>query len=89
MDTQQNLTTFRRVINEVFNQGNYQVLPELFNPDFDEHQFGLHATLTGIQSDVSYLRSKFPDLCLTIEDMAAVEDKVWVRMTARGTNTVG
>jgi len=28
----------------------------------------------------------FPDIRLTIEDEAAVGDKVWIRMRARGTN---
>jgi predicted ester cyclase len=89
MDAEKNKAVLGRVITEVFNQGNYQVLPDLFNPDFIEHQFGLHPTIAGIQSDVEYLRRSFPDLKLTIEDMATTEDKVWVRMTARGTNTGG
>jgi predicted ester cyclase len=85
----ENKAVFTRMISEVFNQGQYQVLPELFTPDYIEHQFGLHTTLAGMQSDVEFLRSTFPDLVLTIEELAAVDDKVWARMTARGTNTVG
>ena len=89
MDTEKNKTVFRRVIAEGFNQGNYQVLPELFNPDFIEHQFGLHPTIAGVQSDMEYLRQKFSDFTLTIEEMTDVEDRVWARMTARGTNDGG
>ena len=89
MDTERNQAVFRRVIGEVFNQGNYQNMLELFNPDFIEHQFGLHATIAGFRSDIEKLRSDFPDLNLTIEEMVAVEDKVWVRMSARGTNSTG
>ncbi len=84
-----NKSVFRRVIDEVFNQGNYSVLPELFEPDFIEHQFGLHPTLAGVQTDVEFLRRTFPDLHLTIEDLIADGDHVWARMTARGTNSVG
>ncbi len=89
MNTEHNKDVFRRLITQGFNQGNYQVLPDLFNPDFIEHQFGLHPTIAGVQADIEFLRRNFPDLCLTIEELAAVEDKVWARMTARGTNTVG
>lgn len=89
MNTDQNINVFRRVISEGFNKGNYQVLSESYNPDFVEHQFGLHATISGIQSDIEFLRRKFPDFSLTIEDWDARNDKVWVRMTARGTNSGG
>jgi predicted ester cyclase len=84
-----NKSKFRRVIDEVFNKGNYSVLPQLFEPDFIEHQFGLHPTLAGVQADVEFLRHTFPDLHLTIEDLIADGDQVWARMTARGTNSVG
>ena len=89
MDTQHNQAVFRTVIAEAFNKGNYSVLPACFNPDFIEHQFGLHATIAGMQGDILFLRTAFPDFNLTIEDMAADGDKVWVRMTARGTNLGG
>jgi predicted ester cyclase len=89
MSAEQNQAAFRRVIDEAFNKGNYTVLPELFEPDFVEHQFGLHATIEGMQGDIQYLRRAFPDFALTIEDMVTDGDKVWARMTARGTNRGG
>jgi predicted ester cyclase len=89
MPATQNQTAFRRVIAEAFNKGNYQVLPECFNPNFIEHQFGLHPSLRGMESDISFLRAAFPDFNLTIEDMVADGDKVWARMTGRGTNLGG
>jgi predicted ester cyclase len=89
MDTEHNLEIFRRVIEEIFNQEKYEVLPELFEPDFVEHQFGLHPTFEGITRDIQFLHKAFPDLHLTIEDIAADGDKVWGRMTARGTNLGG
>jgi len=42
-----------------------------------------------MQNDIQYLRTAFPDFNLTIEDLVADGDKVWVRMTARGTNLGG
>lgn len=89
MTTDQNQTTFRQVIEEAFNQGNYSVLRDSFNPDFIEHQFGLHPTIEGMQGDIQFLRTAFPDFTLTIEDIVADGDKLWARMTARGTNRGG
>jgi predicted ester cyclase len=77
------------VIAEAFNKGNYQAVQDHFNPNFIEHQFGLHPNIEGMQSDIRYLRTAFPDFTLTIEDMVAQDDKVWARMTARGTNRGG
>lgn len=89
MNADQNLRIARRVIDEAFNQGNYAVLQECFHPGYVEHQFGLHTTLEGLQKDITFLRIAFPDFYLTIEDMAADDDKVWMRMTGRGTNLGG
>jgi predicted ester cyclase len=89
MSSEQNQATFRRVIEEAFNRGNYDVLHDCFIPNFVEHQFGLHPTIEGMQSDIQFLRTAFPDFNLTIEDMVADGDKVWARMTARGTNLGG
>ena len=89
MSAQQNQAAMRQVIAEAFNKGNYEVLRQHFNPDFIEHQFGLHPTIEGVQGDIQFLRTAFPDFKLTIEDMVADGDKVWVRMTARGTNNGG
>jgi len=89
MNTEHNLEVFRRVIEEIFNEQKYEVLPELFEPDYIEHQFGLHPTFDGMMSDIQFLHRAFPDFNLTIEDLAASNDKVWGRMTARGTNLGG
>ena len=89
MSAQQNQVAMREVITEAFNQGHYAVLHKHFRPDFVEHQFGLHATIEGMQGDIQFLRTAFPDFTLTIEEMVGEADKVWVRMTARGTNRGG
>lgn len=75
-----------RVIEEGFNKGNYDALDALFAPDYQEHQFSLKSTLEGFKEDIRSLRSSFPDFHLTVEDIVADADKVWIRMTARGTN---
>jgi len=89
MSTEQNQTAFHQVITEAFNNGNFDVLYEHFCTNFIEHQFGLHPTIEGLKGDIQFLRTAFPDLSLTIEDMVADGDKVWARMVARGTNLGG
>ncbi|MCB9454112.1 MAG: ester cyclase [Anaerolineaceae bacterium] len=86
MSSERHQEMFRIVIEEAFNKGNFDVLDELFAPDYTEHQFGLKPTLDGMKEDFAFLRRAFPDLHMTIEDMIADEDTVWGRMTATGTN---
>lgn len=87
MSNEQMQAAVRRVIEEVFNQGSYGVIAEVFAPDFIENQFGLHATFAGMQRDIEGLRAIFPDLQLTIEEMAVSGDRVLTRATARGTHS--
>ncbi len=87
MSADQNQAVLRRVIEEVFDQGHYDVLDALVAPNYQEHQFGLQKTLDGFKQDIQHLRAAFPDIHHTIEDMVADGDKVWMRMTAQGTNT--
>ena len=89
MSAGQNQAAFREVIVEASNQGHYGVLRQHFRLDFVEHQFGLHPTIEGMQADIQFLRTAFPDFNLTIEEMVEAGDKVWARMTARGTNLGG
>jgi predicted ester cyclase len=86
MIAESSLEVFRMVIEEGFNKGNYGALDALFAPNYQEHQFGLKATLEGFKKDIQSLRAGFPDFRLTIEETVADGDKLWVRMTARGTN---
>ena len=86
MTVSQNQEVLRSVIEEGFNKGNYDALDALFAPSYHEHQFGLKTTLEGFKEDIQYLRGGFPDLHLTIEDMISNADRVWIRMTAQGTN---
>ena len=87
MSTEQNIATFRRVIEEGFNRGNMDALDDCFAPSYLEHQFDLPPTLEGFKGSIHYLRNTFADFSLTIEDMVAEGDKVWVRMTGRGTHS--
>jgi predicted ester cyclase len=87
MSAEQNITIFRRVIEEGFNKGNVETLDACFPPTYIEHQFDLPSTLEEFKGSIRYLRNTFADFSLTIEDIVAEGDKVWARMTGRGTHS--
>jgi predicted ester cyclase len=89
MSVEQHMAIFRRVIEEGFNQGNLTALDECFSPTYTEHQFDLPSTLEAFKGSIRYLRETFLPFSLTIEDMVADGDKVWARMTGRGTDSKG
>jgi predicted ester cyclase len=87
MSGEQNVQAFRRVIEEAYSQGKVGVLDEVMAADFVEHQAGIvPPTVEGVKRSIVFLRSAFPDLNLTIEEIVAVGDKTWARITARGTH---
>jgi predicted ester cyclase len=87
MSAEQNIAILRRVIEEGFNKGNMRALDDCFASTYKEHQFDLPPNLEGLKGSIQYLRDTFSDFSLTIEDLIADKDKVWVRMTGRGRNT--
>lgn len=89
MSKEQNKEIFRRVIDEGFNKGNFESLNNLYLPTFTEHQFDMPETIEGLKETIHYLRDTFSPFSLTVEDMAADGDKVWARMTGRGTDNKG
>jgi predicted ester cyclase len=86
MTDAENGTVFRRVIDEGFNQGHVDALDDCFSRTFEEHQYGMPPGLPGLKSAIAGLRRAVPDLTLSIDEMVSTGDKVWARMTARGTN---
>ena len=84
---EKNKQVFRQLIEEGFNNGNLGALDELCTPDFIEHQEGIMPpTVKGLKGAILSLRTPFPDLVLTIEEIIASGDKTWARITGRGTH---
>jgi predicted ester cyclase len=78
---------YRRLIQVGFTEGDVAVVDDLFAPGFVEHQAGVRpANAEGVKGLITYLHSALPDLTCTVEDLAAVDDKVWGRLRARGTH---
>ena len=89
MQTEQNKALYRQFVEEVFNRGNTSAIDKLVAPDFVEHEElppGLPTDREGVKQLSIMLRSAFPDLKATIDDMLAEGDKVAARMTWRGTH---
>lgn len=90
MSSVTNEQLFRRVIDEGFSRGDLAVFDELVAPGCVEHQaHGPDMPTTGPAAPravAESLRRAFPDLTLTIEDLAADGDKVWARIRAAGTH---
>ncbi len=83
----ENEEVFRRVIEEGFNKGNLTALDELFASNFTEHQDGfVPPNVEGVKGAIVGLRTPFPDLELTIDEIVASGDKTWARITGRGTH---
>jgi len=82
-----NADAFRKVIEEGYNRGNLAALDELFTPDFIEHQDGIFPPkLDGLKKSIRGLRTGFPDLHLTMEEIWEVGDRTIARITATGTH---
>lgn len=90
MTTQDNISTLRRFIDEMINQGNLTVIDEVLTPDFVEHEQlppGITPGREGVKHLFTMLRAGFPDLRADIEQVVAQDDLVVLRMTWRGTHT--
>ncbi len=84
MATETNKATVRRYYEQVYNQGNSNLLEELVSEDYVEHSpFPGHGQgAAGLKQRVETLQNAFR-ANFTIEDMIAEGDKVVVRWTNR------
>ena len=78
----------RRAYEEVFNSGNLAAAEEYFGPDFFNYAGPPdwpHGP-EGIRRTVTMLRTAFPDLHYTIEEVVVEGETIAARWTARGTH---
>jgi steroid delta-isomerase-like uncharacterized protein len=89
MSTEENKARSRRFFEEVWGKGNLDVIDELTDPSFVDHNAppGLPPGLEGFKQFVVMYREAFPDIKVTVDDVIAEGDKVVIRWTAQGTNT--
>ncbi len=90
MSEADNLATFRRYVDEVFNAGNLAVVDEIFAPDYHSHHndpVALPPGPEGVKQFVAATRDGFPDLTMTLDDSFGSGDMIASRWTLRGTNS--
>jgi steroid delta-isomerase-like uncharacterized protein len=85
--SERNKAFMRRGIEEVWNEGDFDVVNELLASDFVSHlpHDELHGP-EGVKQYFGMLRRAFPDIHFTIEDQIAEGDLVVTRWTARATH---
>ena len=88
MGTDESKAIACRIVEEVLNRGNLAVVDELFAPDYLDHspRPGQWAGAQGYKYSIISLRTAFPDLRHTIDDVIAEDDRVMLFLTARGTH---
>jgi predicted ester cyclase len=78
---------FRILIEEGFGKGDVTVFNNHSSQDFVERQYGfIPPNVEGVKKAIASLHRAFPDFSMFIEDLVVADDKVWGRMTARGTH---
>ena len=87
MSAEENRTLIQRVFAEGFNQGRLTVVDEVFAPNFlDRSTPSQFPGTEGVKEYIRAVRTGFPDITVTIDDLITTEDKVVVRTTWRGTH---
>jgi predicted ester cyclase len=85
--SQDNKARIRRVIEEVYNRGDLDLVDEVATADLVIHAGPQDIRgRDGAKQYVAALRAAFPDLRFTIEDQIAERDMVVTRWSARGTH---
>jgi steroid delta-isomerase-like uncharacterized protein len=86
---EQNKAVARRVFDEIFNQGKFEVADEIYAKDFVNHGQHHDANAQEDQAAQRFEKQALPDLKMTVGPMVAEGDLVTVLWIARGTNTAG
>ena len=89
MAAEDNKAVVRRVIEEMFNQGNLDTADELIAPDYVDHDPAMPEEVRGPEGFKEFAaayRAAFPDLHMEIEAQIAEGDLVATRWTATGTH---
>ena len=89
MSVDENKAAFRRLPEEIINSGNLDLADEVFASDYIEHippPPGMPGGLEGFKAFFTMVRSAFPDLHYTVENVLAEGEMVAGHVTVRGTH---
>ena len=78
---------YRKFVEQVVNQGKFDLVDELFGPDYNDHSAppGAPGGLAGVKATMGMFRTAFPDVHFTIVHMVAEGDIVATYVTGEGT----
>ncbi len=82
-------TLYTAFVEEVINKGNYSVIPEVFSPEYVDHNAPPGAPAGGfdaIRAVPAMFRGAFPDVHFDIEDMVSQDGWVGTRVTGHATH---
>ena len=84
-----NKDVYRRMVEEVVNQGKFDVVDELFHPEYVDHAAppGSPPGLDGVKAIFSMFRTGFPDVKFTIDTMVGEGNYVATLVHGEGTQT--
>jgi predicted ester cyclase len=79
----------RRLVEELFNQGDLSVADQIIDPRYIEHMLSEQPAAVGVEGVkrfVTQVRRAFPDICCRIDDQIIEGDKLVQRLTVSGTH---
>jgi hypothetical protein len=82
----------RRLLEESFNDGNFELIDQLIAPDAVNHDPATPAQMRELggrevfKRTVSMYRAAFPDVRIVVDDVIAADDKVVLRWHSEGTH---
>jgi steroid delta-isomerase-like uncharacterized protein len=89
-EVQRNKEIVRIVTEKGFNEGDFDGLEQYFASEYQVHAPGIQQPLSGsgaFRFAVEMWRAAFPDIHVTVEDIAGEGEKVYCRFITRGTHT--
>ena len=84
-----NISLTRRYIDEVVNQGKFDVIDEIYAEDYVNHTTTSGGEIKGrqgVRDIVEQWRAAFPDVRVSLDDVFAADDRVVTRITVTGTH---
>jgi predicted ester cyclase len=87
MAGEENKALYRRFVDGVINEGNFDLIPEIFSPDYLDHSAppGAPGGLDGVKAVFAMFRSGFPDVHFDILHMVAEGNMVATFVKGEGT----
>ena len=86
--SEENKAIVRRIVQEIWNEGNLDLADELITPDYVDNVSGSGSPVgpEGFKDAVNGVRDAFPEFTITINDMISEGDKVALVWTFIGTH---